>query len=377
MSASRSLLSRARAVIPRFAVGGPCTAIAPHGHGHIHDSFAATVDGSAGPRRFLLQRFNTTVFPDAETVLANVAAVTAHLRRRRTERGADTDRTVLSLVPTEEGGWLARDDEGDIWRLYDFVEGSVARERAESPADARTAARGFAAFVRDLADGPPLAETIPHFHETPRRLAALHTALHADALHRARGARAEIAAVERAAPLASALTALRDRGELPTRAVHNDTKINNLLFDAQTGGELCVIDLDTVMPGLALYDFGDLVRTLASATAEDEPDASRVAARPDYVLAAAEGWIEGLGEDLAPIERRSLVLAARVLCFECGVRFLTDYLHGDVYFKIRRPNQNLDRCRAQLALERSLADREEALQRSIDQLPLTDARSSA
>jgi len=372
MSAA-NLLSQARAVLPHFAVAGPASAIAPHGHGHIHDSFAALVEGDDGARRYLLQRFNTAVFPDPETVLANVAAVTAHLRRRLVERGVDAERRVLSLVPTRDGGWLERDQEGDVWRLFEFIEGSAARERAETPTDARTAARGFAAFVRDLADGPPLAETLPHFHDTPRRLAALHTALHADAHHRARTARAEIAAVERAAPLATALTEL----QLPIRIVHNDTKINNLLCDVTTGRELCVIDLDTVMPGLALYDFGDLVRTLASATPEDEPDASRVAARPDYVVAAARGWIEGMGEELLPTERARLVLAARVLSFECGVRFLTDYLHGDVYFKTRRPNQNLDRCRAQLALERSLAEQEELLQRRIEEITDDDARSSA
>jgi hypothetical protein len=369
---SASALSHARVVLPRFAVGGPCAALAPHGHGHIHDSFVATVDTSEGARRYLLQRLNATVFPDPEAVVANIAAVTAHLRRRR-----DDERAVLSLVPTHAGGWLERDEEGGTWRLYDFVEGSVARERAESPEDARTAARGFAAFLRDLAGGPPLAEILPHFHDTPRRLAALHTALHADAHHRARTARAEIAAVERAAPLASALTALHDRGAVPRRIVHNDTKINNLLLDERTGRELCVIDLDTVMPGLALYDFGDLVRTIASASPEDEPDAGRVAARPDFVLAAARGWIEGSAGTLLAAERERLVLAARVLSFECGVRFLTDYLHGDVYFKIRRPNQNLDRCRAQLALERSLDQQEDALQREIEDPNFADARSSA
>jgi len=374
---SAPIPKQASTVLSRFSVAGPCTAIAPHGHGHIHDSFVATVEDDDGTRRYLLQRLNTAVFPDPESVLANVAAVTAHLRRWLAGQGIDAERRVLSLVPTNDGGWLERDAEGNAWRLFDFIEGSVAREHAETPTDARTAARGFAVFLRALTDGPPLADTLPHFHDTPRRLAALHTALHADALHRARTARAEIAAVERAAPLATALTALRDHGELKPRIVHNDTKINNLLLDATTSRELCVIDLDTVMEGLALYDFGDLVRTLASATAEDEADAARVAARPDYVIAAAQGWIEGLGEDLAPVERSRLVLAARVLAFECGVRFLTDYLHGDVYFKSRRPGQNLDRCRAQLALERSLAEQEEALQHSIERLATDAAPDSA
>jgi hypothetical protein len=370
--ATASLVAHARYVLPRFAVDGAPGAIAPHGRGHIHDSFVAEVATSAGPRRYLLQRFNDGVFADPEAVTANIATVAAHVRRKKAARG-DTDdgRSVLTLVPTRDGEWLERDEEGRPWRAFEFIEGAVARERAERPEDARVAARGFAAFLRDLADAPPLAETLPHFHDTPRRLAALHSALHADHRRRAATARDAIRAVEERAALAAALTGLASRGGLPQRAVHNDTKIDNLLLDAASGRELCVIDLDTVMPGLALYDFGDLVRSLAAATPEDEPDPAKVSARPEIVVAAAQGWIEGMGPGLLSAERERLVLAARVLAFELAVRFLTDYLLGDVYFKTRRPGQNLDRCRAQLALERSLAEQEEALVRRIADLAPT------
>lgn len=362
-------LAGAAAVVRGFAIDGEVVGLRAHGRGHIHDSFVATLRHAAAERRFLLQRLNARVFPDPATVVRNVAVVTAHLRRRLAEEGANGDgREALTLVPARAGGWLVRDGEGEAWRMYEFIEGSVVHERAAAPATARIVARGFARFLRLIADAPPLAEPLPHFHDTVRRLAAFAAALRADVGNRAAGARAEIAAIEGAAPLAHALVDARDAGVLPVRPVHNDTKVNNLLCDAATGRELCVIDLDTVMPGLALYDFGDLVRTVASASAEDEPDPARVAARPEFVLAAARGWIEGSAGTLLAEERRRLVLAARLLAFECGVRFLTDYLAGDVYFRTTRPGQNLDRCRAQLALERSLRAQEPALQRALERI---------
>ena len=368
---------RAGEMVARFAIDGAMVALARHGRGHIHDTFAATVRGPAGTRRYLLQRINRHVFPDPETLVHSIATVTTHLRDRLTAAGANTDgREALTLIPARDGGWLVRDAAGGAWRLYDFVEGSATRESAVEPEDARTAARGFARFLRLLSDLPAsqLPETIPHFHETPRRLAAFAEILHQDPHNRAGSAQDAIARIEQAAPLARALTDLRDRGDLPVRTVHNDTKINNLLLDERTGRELCVIDLDTVMPGLALYDFGDLVRTIASATPEDEPDPSQVAARPAFVLAAAQGWIEGSAGSLLAAERARLILAARLLSFECGLRFLTDYLAGDLYFKTTRPGQNLDRCRAQLALEASLAIQEDALQGRIEEPSFAEAQ---
>jgi hypothetical protein len=225
-----------------------------------------------------------------------------------------------------------------------------------TPAQAREAARAFGAFQRLLVglDVPRLRETIPHFHDTRARLAALEAAVAAGSAGRAAGAREEIAFARAHAPLASALAALHERGLAPERVAHNDTKINNVLFDDATGEAICVIDLDTVMPGPSLCDFGDLVRTVSSRAAEDERDLSRVEADPALFAALAEGYLAGAGDLLAPAEREQLVAAGEVMTYECGLRFLADYLAGDVYFRVKRPGHNLDRCRAQFALLRSL-----------------------
>ncbi len=363
-----TLLDRAAAIAAAFTPGAPAAAAARHGNGHIHDSFAVTLAPSAGRRRILLQRLNTRVFPDVESMQENIVRVTSHLRRRLAAAGENRDgRRVLTPVPACGGGWLVRDDEGGVWRAYDFVERCFAIESVATPEQARLAAHAFAGFQRLLADydGPPLRETLPEFHDTPARLRRLDLAVAADACGRVAAARAEIQAVAAQRVLADSLLALRRAGRLPERIVHNDTKINNLLLDDATGQALCVVDLDTVMPGLALYDFGDLVRTTAAERPEDEPDVAAVHARPDFVVAAAAGWIEGAAETLLPVEREHLVIAARLLSFECGVRFLTDYLQGDTYFRIHRPHQNLDRCRTQLALERSLAAQQGTLEARI------------
>jgi Ser/Thr protein kinase RdoA (MazF antagonist) len=232
-----------------------------------------------------------------------------------------------------------------------FIEGSVCRERATSDAEAYEAGRAFGRFQRLLADyrGPRLHETIPNFHHTPRRVAALERAVAADRSDRVARARAEIEAALRQRPLASALLDGQARGELAERVVHNDAKMSNVLLDAATGEGLCVVDLDTVMPGLALYDFGDMARTMASDIAEDATELDAAAVRVERFGALARGYIEGSG-GLAAAERALLVTAARVITYEQAVRFLTDYLDGDRYYRTTHREHNLERCRAQLAL---------------------------
>lgn len=359
---------RLAAALGAFAIGGALGDVRPHGNGHIHDTFVATfapAKGSGPGSAFLLQRVNTRVFPEPERMMENIAGVTAHLRGALARRGENADgRRVLHPVATRAGGLLHRDAEGDCWRVYDFIAGSYALERPQSAAQAFAAARLFARFQRLLDDyaGPRLFETIPRFHDAPRRFATFLAALDRDAHGRAAAARGAIDEALAGENLAGGLLRLHAAGVLPERITHNDTKLNNVLFDEATGAGLCVTDLDTVMPGLALYDFGDLVRTATSSAAEDEPDAARVEVRVDMFRAVAAGWMAGAGTSLLAAERERLVLAGRLLSFECGLRFLTDFLDGDRYFKIHRGGQNLDRCRAQFALAASLARHEEALQ---------------
>ncbi|MEO8503810.1 MAG: phosphotransferase [Acidobacteriota bacterium] len=363
------------AALAAFAIDGELREVRPHGTGHIHDSFVATLAregrAEAAPKRYLLQRLNQRVFADLDRVVENIAQVTAHVRRALAVRGENHDgRAVLQLVPARAGGFLWRNTAGDCFRTYDFIERSVALERPQTPEQAFEAARTFAQFQRALGDysGPPLFEVLPAFHNTPRRLADLVAAVDRDEHGRAALAKAEICEALAEEALASSLIRLRDAGDLPERITHNDTKLNNVLFDERTGRGLCVTDLDTVMPGLGLYDFGDLVRSAATNAAEDEPDSSRIDVKIDIFQALARGWIAGAGTGFLRGERERMVLAGRLLSYELGVRFLTDFLDGDRYFKTGHTGQNLARCRSQFAMARSLARHEETLQRWIESI---------
>ena len=357
-----------------FELAGEPVEAAPLGNGHIHDTFLVSCSGAARRDRYVLQRLNRAVFPIPDIVMANVGRVLAHLHARLgPERAA---REALTLVPARDGSLSVRDQAGETWRAYLFVAGASSHDVPRTPRDAQEAARAFATFQRLLVDlpAPPLAETIPRFHDTPTRLAALRRAVAADRAGRAAGAREEIDFALANGGLADALASLQRQGLLAERVVHNDTKLNNVLLDDATGSAVCVIDLDTVMPGLALHDFGDLVRSAAGAAAEDEPEYRRHVISPKRFAAIARGFIDGLGDDLSALERSSLVLAARVMTFECGIRFLADHLDGDRYFRARRPGHNLDRCRTQFALLRSLAEREHELQDLVESIAARAAR---
>jgi hypothetical protein len=324
--------------------------------GLIHRSFALRCE--AGPP-LLLQRLNTGVFRDPERLMQNVARVAAHLRRQLAAEGCpDRERRCLEPIETRAGALLHTDAQGQVWRAFRFIEGATSHEKPEGLEQARLAAFAFGDFARRLADfgAPPLHETIPRFHDFPARVAALDAALRADACGRARAARADAAALRaRCAELAQAVAA-RGFERLPRRVVHHDCKLENLLFDAVSGEALCVIDLDTVMPGALLSDFGELVRSSTNTASEDEPDAARVDFDVEVFGALASGYLAGVGPVLTPGERESLALAGPLLTLMNAVRFLTDHLAGDVYFAIERAGHNLDRARAQLRLaERMLA----------------------
>ncbi len=342
-----------RAACAGFGLAGPGLRAAPLGAGHIHATFlVARPAGDARPR-WVLQRLNERVFPDLDGLMANVGRVTRHV-------GAPV------LVPARDGADWLRDDQGAAWRAFAFVEGAVTRPGVAGAAEAREVARAYGAFQRALASlpPPPLREHLPGFHDGRARHRAFAAAVATDPRGRAAAARAEIAAVERAADLAGFLAGLAARGVAP-RAVHNDTKPDNLLRDAVTGAAVCVIDLDTVMPGQGLADFGDLARATVGRAPEDAPDPARVAADPALFAALARGFLEGAGDLLSPAEREGLVDAALALTWEQAARFLADWLAGDVYYPVRDPEHNLRRARAQLALLRSLAAQADDLRAAV------------
>jgi Ser/Thr protein kinase RdoA (MazF antagonist) len=355
----------------RFELGEEFTSAERWGSGHINDTFRATWIRNGLARRYIHQRINDHVFPDPAAVMRNVAAVTRHVRAKLVAAGADDlDRRVLTLVPARDGRDFHVDEEGHYWRTYLFVEGSRTLEVMEDAGQAFAAGRAFGEFLLLLQDyaGPRLAETIQGFHDTPRRFRSFVRALERDAQGRALSCRREIEALLATEKKAGELQALCARGLLPERVVHNDTKLNNLLLDQTTGEPLCVIDLDTVMPGFALHDFGDLVRTGAARAPEDELDLVRVGVNVSHYEALVRGFLSSAGPSLGPPEVEHLATGAEVIVLENALRFLTDHLEGDVYFKVHRPGHNLDRCRTQLAFLHDLEARGDTLRRRIEML---------
>jgi hypothetical protein len=354
----------ALAVLARFDVPGKLLSLEAHTSGLINYSWLARLDTPAGPRRHLLQQINRHVFHHPEEVMDNMARVTRHVALHLAREGvSDAGRRVLRLVPTREGGTHHQDAAGETWRLVPWVEGTLSRERAATEAEARETARAFGRFLAQLQDlpGPPLHETIVAFHDTPSRLVAFERAVTADRVARGASCRAEIEALLDRRTLAAALAGPAARGEIPVRPTHNDAKIANVLFDERTGEALCVVDLDTVMPGLSLHDFGDLARSGVSDSDEDERDLSRVAVRVPVFEALARGFVEGTGEALSAAERSLLVTGAEVIVYEQAIRFLGDYLDGDRYYRTARPGHNLDRARNQIRLLEGLEAQEPRL----------------
>ncbi|MCX5643442.1 MAG: aminoglycoside phosphotransferase family protein [Phycisphaerae bacterium] len=319
--------------------------------GHINDTFIVTTDAS----RYVLQRINQIVFKNPVQVMANIVRITEHIRST-----VATSRQ-LEVIATQDDGGYYRDAEDNMWRMYNFIEDAVTYDSLGSAALAREAARMFGWFQRMLLDlpGPPLHETIPGFHNTPRRLERFQEVLKADVANRAKNAKNEIEFVFQNAAICHVLFDLVQRGEVPIRIAHNDAKINNVMLDTNSGQGVCIIDLDTVMPGLSVYDFGDLVRTATCSAAEDERNLSKVSVDISLFDALAQGFVEETGQFLTPAERHHLVFGGKLITFEQLIRFLTDYLAGDVYYKVHREGHNLDRTRTQLKLVQSIIEQEE------------------
>ena len=355
-------------VAGRFGFTGTVQ-VARFGPGLINESYRVVGAGPDGMGSYLLQRLNPRVFPDSDAVMANIKAVTAHLGSGvARDSEADHRRVVLELMPSPGGALAFVAPDGARWRLFRFIEGTVTLDRVTRPREAFEVARAFGRFHALLADydGPPLATTIPGFHDTPARLAALERSIGRDAAGRVASVGEEIAFVRARAPMVEWLETAARQGRVPRRIAHHDAKASNVLLDAVTGEGLAVVDLDTVMPGLLLYDVGDLIRSVTCSTAEDAPDSAAVAVRRDLFTALVEGFFAGLGPvRLAPAEYELFVASGLVITFEQGIRFLSDFLDGDTYYRTVRPGQNLDRARVQFALVRSLENHREGLERVV------------
>ncbi|ARA94251.1 mucin desulfatase [Rhodothermaceae bacterium RA] len=360
-----------QAITRQFQIPGDYLDARPLGTGHINDTYVVRVDQAGVIVRYLVQRLNTAIFRDPQGLMDNMVRVTAHLRARLEAAGtAGVSRRVLTLLPSRTGTPYHRTADGHLWRALLFIEGAETYEVVDAPWQAEEAGRAFGRFQAMLCDlpGPRLSETIPQFHDVRRRFDAFEQAVKADVCGRAAGVRAEVSFARARAGLADAIDTLQTREGLPERITHNDTKINNLLFDRATGHGLCVVDLDTVMPGFVLYDFGDLMRTAASTAAEDERDLARVGLNPSHFEALVRGYLAATQPFLTPVERRHLVLGGKLMTFVMGLRFLTDHLEGDVYYKVDRPGHNLDRCRAQFRLLEAMEVEEDALVRIVERV---------
>ena len=340
-------------VLDAFDFGAPVVGAIRYGHGHINDTFVVhTQPEDCCCRRFILQRMSAAAFKRPDQLMENITGVTEYLGKQILERGGDRTREAMEVIPLKNGQPYYTDSQGGAWRLYPFVEHTICHQSADTPELFAASGRAFGRFQQLLKDYPAetLHETIPNFHNTEDRLAKFKAAMEADKLGRAAECKPEIDFVlAHAADCSVALNAMRE-GKLPLRVTHNDTKLNNVLMDEITGEGVCIIDLDTVMPGLVIYDFGDSIRFGANHSAEDETDLSKVNLDIDLFAAYTAAFIEGTGGSLTNEEIAYLPWGAKLMTLECGIRFLTDYLVGDEYFHISREKQNLDRCRTQFKL---------------------------
>jgi hypothetical protein len=354
-----------QAIASRFQVPGRFVSAAPYGNGHINDTYAAVFHQHENCARFIIQRINHNIFKNPGALMDNVRRVTSHLGKKFAGE-PDGLRRVLKLIPAHEGRAFHQDEQGNYWRVYNFIEQARSYETVESPRQAFEAAKTFGRFQKLLADlpAPRLHDTILDFHHTPKRFAAFGHALETDVANRARLAKPEIEFALKHRPICSLLL----DANLPERVTHNDTKLNNVMLDETTGEGVCVIDLDTVMPGLVLYDFGDMVRTTTSPAREDEQDLSKVTMQFPMFEALVRGYLTSASEFLTAREKQFLPFSAKLITFEIGIRFLTDYLAGDTYFKVRRDGHNLDRCRTQFKLVESIERQEKQMVKLVEQL---------
>ncbi len=331
-------------ILSRFRWEGAPVTCVRYGNGHINETYLVETDA---PHAYILQKINRKVFPDAKALMENIIAVTSYLRRQ------DPDpRRVLTLIGTADGGQCFFTPEGECWRAFEYVTDSLCLELPEDENDLKQAGAAFGQFQNALADFPAhtLHEIIRRMHDTPDRYRQLKEAIRNDKAGRLAACSAEADWYLKHEDEAGALMDLKNSGDLPLHVTHNDTKLNNVLLDRKTRKALCVIDLDTIMPGLAAFDYGDSIRFGASTAREDEKDLDRVEMSLDLYRAYSEGFLSACGSRLTPTEKETLPLGAKLMTLECGARFLMDHLNGDRYFHVSRPEHNLDRARTQMKL---------------------------
>ena len=336
--------------------------VAAYGNGHINDTYIADSEP-----RYILQRINHAIFKKPDEVMSNILGVTEFLRGKITAAGGDPDRETLTVIKTKDGESYYKTEDGNYFRMYKYIENSVGYEMVENPEQFYEAAKAFGKFQRMLSDYPveKLYDTIPLFHDTRKRFADFKKAVDDNIAGRKALVEKEIAFVlAREADASVVVDAIAD-GRVPLRVTHNDTKLNNVLLDATNGKGVCVIDLDTVMPGSLLYDYGDALRFGASTGAEDEVDLDKISFDLELFEAFTKGFLEEAGGDLTPTEIELLPFSAKLLTYECGMRFLGDYLNGDTYFKIHRENHNLDRARTQFKLVADIETKMDAMKKIV------------
>ena len=334
-----------------------------YGNGHINDTLCVTVSAAQGQRRFIMQRVNRYVFQKPEEVIRNIEQVTEYLRGVIASEGGDPQRETLTLVRTKDGKTFTYDEDGELWRMYLFIEDTISRDLPDTTELFALSGEAFGRFQRHMGGFPAasLVESIPDFHNTPARYAQLMDAVARNASGRLGEVEEELAFCRAREKDTHALLDALAAGEIPLRVTHNDTKLNNVLLDAKTGRGVCVIDLDTVMPGLAAYDFGDSIRFGANTAEEDERDLSKVQFSLPMYEAFTRGFLSEAGRVMSRREIELLPMGAKLMTLECGMRFLADHLNGDKYFRIHRPGHNLDRARTQFALVRHMEENWDAM----------------
>ena len=361
-------------IAANFALDGRLTEAEPFGSGHINDTYSLTCQKDGRAKRYVAQRINHEIFKNPPAMMENIRRVTEHIRRKLQGPDAELACRQLEVIDTKAGGGCFKDERGNYWRVYNRIENAVTYDTLESAELAHEAARMFGWFQRMLTDlpGEPLHETIVDFHTTPKRLEAFQEVLRQDPCNRAKDVKAEIDFVLENACICDVLLNCVDKGEIPVRITHNDTKINNVMLDAETHKGVCVIDLDTVMPGLSLYDFGDMVRTGTNPAEEDERDLSKVTMRMPMFEMLVKGFAAETHTFLTPAEKKHLAFSGKLITFEQMIRFLTDHLAGDTYYKIHRPGHNLDRTRTQMKLVQSIMEQEDKMNAVAEKAFLVD-----
>ena len=337
-------------ILNNFDVVGEVESIVPFGEGHINATYKVTFKGTE--KKYILQQLNTDIFKDYEGVINNILHVTKYLKNIIVENGGNPDRETMTLIPAKSGKYYYMTDDNKCFRLYTFISDSVCYQCAETPEQFASSGEAFGKFMRDLDkfDVNKLADILPNFHNTVVRYQNLSSAVNKDSKNRLKNVTTEVKFFKDRENFYSTITNMLNNKEIPTRVTHNDTKLNNILFDAKTGNALCIIDLDTIMAGSLLYDFGDSVRFGCSTAREDEQDISKIHFDINLYESYVEGFLKGIGNKITNKEFENLHNGAIMMTLECGMRFLTDYLEGDVYFKTAYDNHNLVRAHSQMIL---------------------------